>query len=52
MSYTRYWILDEFYKIIEELVDVIDKSKNDKFEIVRYLQGNQSGTEIKIIISL
>lgn len=48
ISYTHYWLLKDFYNIIEYLTSVIDQFENGVNEITQCISGNYLGTEIKI----
>jgi len=48
ISYTHYWLMEEFYNIIESLINFIDK--NDSGEICKNLSGNYEGTRIDVYI--
>lgn len=46
ISYTHYWLLGEFYYIIESLIKFIDR--HDKGDFYEEINGNYSDTFIKI----
>ncbi len=48
ISYTHYWLMEDFYNIIESLINFIDK--NDSGEICKNLSGNYEGTRIDVYI--
>lgn len=46
ISYTHYWLLEDFYNIIESLLNFI--KENNSGELCKKLSGNYDGTYIKI----
>ena len=48
----HYWLLKDFYNIIEGLMEVISENfEGDEKEYIGELSGNQTGTEITVTIS-
>lgn len=48
----HYWLLKDFYNIIDFLINAISKDfEENEREYIRGLSGNQSGTEIIVMIS-
>ena len=50
ISYTHYWLLEMFYKVMESLTEFIDNYESGTSVFREYLQGNWEDTEIKIKI--
>ena len=51
ISYTHYWLLEMFYKVMESLTEFIDSYKSGTSVSKKYLQGNWRNTEIKVEIT-
>ncbi|WP_302660029.1 hypothetical protein [uncultured Clostridium sp.] len=52
VSSSHYWLLKDFYNIIEGLMDVISEDfEGDEKEYIGELSGNQTGTQIVVTIS-
>lgn len=48
VSYTHYWLLRDFYSMIDELVDFI--RQHGRGSVTRTLSGNYDGTRITVSI--
>lgn len=46
ISYTHYWLIEDFYKIIEQLLQFINA--NESGETFQTLSGNYDGTAIAV----
>lgn len=46
ISYTHYWLIKDFYIIIDSLIDFIDE--NNSGELYKEMDGNYNGTYIKV----
>ena len=49
-SYARPWLLKDFYKLIESLVDVINNFEAGIFVTRKHISGNYDGTEFEVVI--
>lgn len=48
ISYTHYWLMEDFYNVVESLINFIDK--NNSGEICKNLSGNYERTKINVYI--
>ena len=46
MSYTNYYLLEDFYNMIDNFIDFIDCYDRGKY--CQSMGGNQDGTEIRV----
>ena len=51
VSYTHYWLLRDFYNLIESLVEVIDNYETGMSVSRKHISGNYMGTGIEVAIS-
>lgn len=52
VSSSHYWLLKDFYNIIDFLMNAISKDfEENEREYIRELSGNQTGTQIVVTIS-
>ena len=50
VSYTHYWLLEDFYELIKSLIEFIDEYESGINRSIKHLQGNWENTEIKVEI--
>lgn len=46
---THYWLLEDFYKMMEFLTNMIDQARVG-WNFTKYMSGNYDGTEVKVMV--